>query len=245
MIVELAYIIIMLCMFFSVKYWIDKRKYLKHLQVQHDYQSSLPPIEIYNICKSKIKEGELQLNRFAKNKTLRIIWDPTPKPPNASASFPFLIILTGDWSFLADSSLDSKAYLYSTLGHELAHKDNEPLYSFHKSTHNLKNHVREIRADFCGLSFAMNYFEDRNFIIQSKYKYKVNKDNCNTKTDHPSHKVRKQCMEKFDCFSRAVIEYIINQKEYCDINEKTNSVEYIGKLEEACYKGRIFRKGSF
>lgn len=245
MIIELIKIIIFSCAFFFVKYCIDKYIFLRHLHSQHDLQSTLSHFDIFKNCKSLIKEGEIQLNKYAKNKKIRIVWDPTPKPPNASASIPFLIILTGDWSFLADSSPDSKAYLYSTLGHELAHKDKEPIYSFCEFSHNLKNHVREIRADFCGLSFAMNYFEDRNFIIQSKYKYKVINTNNNVKTDHPSHEVRKQCMEKFDHFSREVIEYIVNAKEYCDINETTQSEEYIDKLEKACYKGKIFLKDHF
>ncbi len=243
MVVELAYIIVMLCVFFPVKYWLDKRKYLKHLQEQHNHQFSLSPIEIYNICKSRIKEGELQLQKYAKNKTLHIVWDSTPKPPNASASIPFLIILTGDWSFLSDSSLDSKAYLYSTLGHELAHKDNEPLYSFRKSTHNLKNHVREIRADFCGLSFAMNFFDDRSFVIQSKYK--THTTDINSKTDHPSHKLRRMCLESHEQFNRDVIEDIVKAEEYCDITPQTKSSNYIDWLEKECYKGLIFRKGTF
>lgn len=237
----LIFILIIIVMF-PLKFWIDKKRFLK--QKQHDYNSSISPSDAYTICKSRIREAEFELNKYAKRKKLRVIWDPSLKPPNASATFPFLIVFTGDWSFLADSSLSSKAYLYSTLGHELAHKDNEPSYSFRKSTHNLKNHVREIRADFCGLSFAMNYFEDRSFVIQSKYIYKTNADN-DRKTDHPSHKLRKMCLESHKQFSRAVIEDIVRAEEYCDISDQTKSSDYIDWLEKECYKGFIFRKGTF
>lgn len=235
------YILIIICIF-PMKFWLDKKRYLKQLQKHNN--SSFSSKDVYNICKSRIKEGEVKLNEYAKCKIIRVIWDPSQNPPNASATFPFLIVLTGDWSFLADFSLASKAYLYSVLGHELAHKDKEPSYSFRKSTHNLKNHVREIRADFCGLSFAMNFFDDRNFIIQSKYKHKTNADN-NNKTDHPSHKLRKMCLESHEKFNRSVIEDIVRAKEYCDINEQTKSADYIDWLEKECYKGVIFRKGIF
>jgi hypothetical protein len=52
-------------------------------------------------------------------------------------------------------------------------------------------------------------------------------------------------MQKHLLFGREVIEDIVNAQEYCDINEITKSSEYIDRLEKSCYKGKIFRKGSF
>lgn len=215
------------------------------MQLEKREGLSASPNEIYDICRSCIKDGEKRVNEYAKGKRLFTIWNASTRKPNASAGLPFLIVFTGDWSFLADKSDASKAYLYSTIGHELAHKDNEPHYSCRKQSHNLKNHVREMRADFCGIAFALNYFKDRDFIIHSKFKYRTNMDDDLKKTDHPSNMLRKKCLEKHKHFGKAVIEDMVKAEEYCDINDITKSSEYIDKLEKECYMGRIFRKGTF
>ena len=57
--------------------------------------------------------------------------------------------------------------------------------------------------------------------------------------------MRKACLEKHKRFSIDVIKDIIEAKEYCDIGDKTISPEYINILEQKCYRGKIFRKGTF
>lgn len=242
MVFNLICFLIITIILFSIMHFIDKRSFIKQIRKKYP---DISPTEVINACKGNIKKGETHLRGFANNKLLFVKWVPSSKSPNASASIPFLIILSGDWSFLADSSPSSKAYLYVTLGHELAHKDHEPIYSLCKFTHNLKNHVREIRADFCGIAFAMNYFDNRDYIIQSRFKFKANHISPDKKTDHPSNRFRKECLKKNRQFSRDVIEEIVSEEEYCDINANTKSKEYIDKLERACYKGKIYHKGSF
>ena len=243
MIYESIMVTILLMIIIFSKLCIDKKTYLKHLQKKNFSEQSLSSDKIFDICKARIKEGERLLCEYS-GKRIHIVWAPSSKKPNASASIPFMIIFTGDWSFLADKKDASKAYLLHTIGHELAHKDNEPVYSFRSFSCNMKNHVREMRADFCGLSFAMNYFNDRDLIIQSKYEYK-NIEHSYKKTDHPSDILRKKCMETYKRFSIAVIEEIVKAKEYSDVNERTGSSEYIERLERKCYNGHIFREGTF
>ena len=161
MIYELIWVLIFTILLFSIMYFIEKKSFIKQLPKDFPNMSST---EIIDTCKRNIKECETHLRQYANNKLLFVKWIPGSKSPNASATIPFLIILSGDWSLLVDSSPSSRAYLYATLGHELAHKDHEPMYSLSKCTHNLKNHVREIRADFCGIAFAMNYFDNRDYI---------------------------------------------------------------------------------
>ena len=236
---EIIGIIMIAIIALPVKIWIDKKRYIKQLDKREGL--SLSSNEIYDVCKSYIKDGERHLKEYTNGKKIYTIWDPSTKKPNASAGLPFLIVFTGDWSFLADNSEASKAYLYSTIGHELAHKDHEPSYSCSNRTCNLKNHVREVRADFCGIAFAMKYFKDRDFIIKSKFKYRTNIDDKEKKTDHPSNTLRKYCLENHKEFNKVVIEDIVKAKEYCDLRSK----EYIDDLEQKCYKGRFFYKGSF
>ena len=238
---DLIAVMIMAIIALPLKFYIDKCRYLKKLHEIKGIESE----QVYKDCKSQIKEVEIAVNQFAKSKKIHIIWVPSFKKLNASAGMPFLIVLTGDWSFLADKSKSALAYLYSTIGHELSHKDKEPCYSCSKFSHNLKNHVRETRADFCGVAFAMNFFEDRDFIIQNKFAYGLSNDNKDKKTDHPSNALRKACLEKHKRFSIDVIKDIIEAKEYCDIGDKTISAEYINILEQKCYRGKIFRKGTF
>lgn len=114
---------------------------------------------------------------------------------NGNALIRNVIIIKGDWTDLVFNSSDSKSALNPELlmliGHELGHKDSEPLgFPFLR----FQNHIREVRADKCGLLLSMHMGIDEAIAISAKFP--------NLKTDekdhftHPSDYHRKEMITK-------------------------------------------------
>ena len=130
-----------------------------------------------HIVYDKIEKCQEMLDKFLQKnnavKRYKIKWIPSNNAPNAHAASCKKIILTGDWSFLENDviCIDNKKYetldyLYLTVGHELGHKDSELFPSIFT---NIQNYIREIRADFCGIEFAVFCQVERKLAIETKY----------------------------------------------------------------------------
>lgn len=149
------------------------------------------------------------------------------KYANASAFlFPF-IILKNDWTFLCEDNEESISYLFLTIGHEIAHKDKEPGHiSKNKKDRYFTQHVREIRADFYGVDFAVLCGFDRKTVINSKVKIEEKFNDAeafNKYSDHPTAQLRYECLKEFSSFKPETIKYIAKEEHYT--NQKV--IEYL------------------
>ena len=182
------------------------------------------------VC-TKISDCQKLLNNFLQEKELkkkyRIIWEnqrnkEKKKAPNAHAAAFGRIVLTGDWTILNEESININGiqyrtidYLYLTVGHELGHKDSEPFVCLFS---NIQNYIREVRADFCGIQFAVYCGVERKVAIDTKYhlseyydkEYNASLSSINRYLDgHPSNLERKHYLDISDTFSENVVDAVI------------------------------------
>jgi hypothetical protein len=122
--------------------------------------------------------------------------------------------IDGDWYKCRYQELKYiwKAAMYTTICHELGHKDNEPkgyILAFNKYRR-FTNYCREIRADLYSKYCLMNILDYSKediidaFKLKSSGSYYINKDEDN----HPSWNTRIDFIRKYDSFNEEVIKEI-------------------------------------
>lgn len=116
----------------------------------------------------------------------------------------------------------------TTIGHELGHADNEPrILAPFPST--FRNHIREIRADYCGLVFAIRYLKKyhpdivitREQLVKLRYDYSVEHTEPKYREadfTHPSLLKRYEVLSNNPVFNEKLIrdlskEYTVSEKE--------------------------------
>lgn len=214
-----------------------------HLKLRKNYDCKTYK-QIIDKCKTEINQCQHDLREFSGNTKIKIVylrWRQTYKKINAYALLPGCICLSGDWLHLAspDSviSKNARAALYSVVGHELGHKDHEPMFSLNK----FKNHIREIRCDFCGVKFATTYGYARDEAIYARYIYdgeNITSPDVTEKLTHPSSQTRLYCLNNYPKFCTEIIDYIVNKELY--FNERV-----IQNLYKSVFRGKIFTKDDF
>ena len=138
----------------------------------------------------------------------------------------------GDWSELEHTDqgivLDTKLYLLTTIGHELGHADSEP-HILAPLPSKFRNHIREIRADYCGLIFAMRYLSKyhpdilttREELVKLRYDFSVKHTNPKYREanfTHPSLLKRYMILSNNPVFNEELIRnlskgYTVSEKE--------------------------------
>ncbi|MEQ2782462.1 hypothetical protein AAAU52_04980 [Blautia hansenii] len=118
--------------------------------------------------------------------------------------------------------LDKKEYweiaFLHTIGHELGHKDKEPIFSIlHTKKGRFRNWVRECRADFYGLQFVQKeYAFTRNEVLKAielKIDYNAPDEYAKQKSDfiHPNWNLRFQLLSDYRNFNQDAIRYIAKE----------------------------------
>lgn len=124
------------------------------------------------------------------------------------------ILIQGDWykCRFKDKKNIWKTAMYTTICHELGHKDNEPkgyVLAFNKYRR-FTNHCREVRADlyskYCLINILDYSKEDiiAAFELKSSESYFKNKD----EDSHPSWNTRINIISRYDGFNEDVIKEI-------------------------------------
>lgn len=139
---------------------------------------------------------------------------------NANSLFPGLITVTPAWInkyFCNDDSW--KIALFITIGHELAHKLNEPKISagFGRKA-KFTNWSRECRADFYSMKFAEKYLPEVSkdqLIKAAGLKFDMHKKASYT---HPSGSFRYRLIRDYSSIEKSVFEEIANEVGFNDQN---------------------------
>ena len=166
-----------------------------------------------------------------------VIYYIPDKIKNGNATLKGIIIVKGDWTDLINENKEiannKLQELYMLIGHELGHKDNEPRCSLFSK---FQNHVREVRADYCGLFFAKYYGFKSDDIISIRFpdNAPVGKD-CLT---HPSASHRKYYLT-FNGTNKAFSEEVIDEIAKT-LNYKNN--KKIKKLKKESFRGSLINQ---
>ncbi|WP_022754230.1 hypothetical protein [Butyrivibrio fibrisolvens] len=150
---------------------------------------------------------------------------------NGNALYENYIKIEGDWYKCRYKELKYlwKIAMYSTICHELGHKDNEPkgyVIAFNKYRR-FTNYCREVRADLYSKYCLMNLLDYSKEDIIDAFKLKssessyINKDEDN----HPSWNTRINIICKYDSFNEEVIKEIAEK-----LKVSENSKQYINMI---------------
>lgn len=167
------------------------------------------------------------------------------------------IELRGYWSDLlstnAETAYKARIALYYVIGHELGHMDNEPSKIIPSNCvewfirallalirKDFRSQIRELRADYCGIIFAMQSIEgltdsNRIQVIEDCFDYEISKLGKNKdKGDsmHPSFQKRKEILKSHTFFNVQLIQDL--SKEY-----SCNQAE-IKQLCSCAFNGQMF-----
>lgn len=138
-------------------------------------------------------------------------------------------------------ALDTQLFLLTTIGHELGHADNEPRILAPLPSM-FRNHIREIRADYCGILFARRYLDKyhpsivktREELVKLRYDLSVEQTEpkfCEADFTHPSLLKRYEILSNNPVFNEKLIKAL--SKEY------TVSEKELSKLCKQAMNGRI------
>lgn len=143
------------------------------------------------------------------------------------------IELTGDWSDLLSEdnviSKEAKVTLYYVIGHELGHLDQEPDVCCAKSLFlkakyflsalvrkDFRCQIRELRADYCGVIFALKALKnlniDRQYVVDTSFNYEIKK--CKKDKGDSMHLPffeRKRILTENPIFNKELVETLSTQ----------------------------------
>lgn len=180
-----------------------------------------------------LADCQKQINKIMK-KDIPIVYLNTRGSINGLAHKIIKFIeLKGDWSdLLSDDKQISEAAkmtLFYTIGHELGHLDQEPSILYPDNSiirlcsalvvKDFRSQIREIRADFCGVLFALNALnnlssintDNRQYIIETVFNYEIKKHGKDKESStHPSFSKRELILTENLTFDQALVESLSN-----------------------------------
>lgn len=213
LIVELILFVVLLVILFVILVMYNsklKKEFLKDMSVVlglTEYETTQKFEELLRMAEECCTE-ECHKTKAAPAKIIVFAFSFSRESLNANSTLPGKILISPTWiKKLLDADPQWRVAFLETIGHELAHKMNEPnpIYWFSKKAR-LTNWARECRADFYGVEFACKYLpsETRATVIQAmKKKYPASR---RSECTHPSWTTRYKLLERHTHLEQAVFE---------------------------------------
>ena len=204
-----AFIIILAAIIFAFfYYYIPYRRLIRKIK---KYGNSLSNVK--KETRQRIKE----MKAYVRSKGYRLFYITRNKSNiNGNSFFKGLITIDGDW-YKPAYQLNRREWIiaqWSTICHELGHKDNEPKgYNFAFTKDKIfVNYVREVRADLYAKRKLIYEFRYPTCDIMKAYALKC-QDNKKDYSDgtHPSWNFRLAILEKYDWLNEEVIYLIADE----------------------------------
>jgi len=181
-----------------VKYYVNKKAKKAHMELSFDMEQVL-----HNAIAPYLKKGVRVIYSW--------LWDAGGKVPNASSTFPGLILVNAKWAALLvlfQGNEDVYNAFKLTMGHEMTHQENDYFFlePFSKAS-KFVYWVNEVHADFGGVEKAFDGDTYRGIrAMQFKKQYKGDRDK--DSHSHPSWSRRIYFITNFDCFDERLIREI-------------------------------------